>query len=607
MAIRVSSLRAERTRYAPMQNDGDDDFHSELSRVLASVTFSKAASQRDLLRWLVDHAVGRDSRAFTQYAIGTSALGYPPSFDPATDSKVRIAIGRLRERLDEYYASEGPLNRFRISIKRDQYEPTLDENDDLHASRPSPATTHLSPGKLAVLVLPFLPIGFHDKTGFAGQLTLNLMRALAASGQARVVPWTTAQWVVARTGDKREYHRATGADVILEGLVQQLSRTAFRVTVQWIDGLTGLFDTFHQAQGSYGDVLALSSDLAGQLSRRLQITYDDRNQLQLKIRHSTDAAAALFYLKARESALSYTPHSIGRALSLVDQALRRDPYFAAAYALKAETNLAAGDAGMAPATEHAPAARTAAQHALTLAPELGEASAACGAVELTYDWDFLQAEHTLDVACRDPLADGAPHWPPILDLARGHVEHAAIEFEKWARLDPGSGHKAGMACEFWHLARRFDLAIRWGERSIEMSPDNFRAGVLLADSYMEFGRPDDSLRIGQRMVDVAPDVAETNLVMVTLLAKAGRHSDARQAFKSWDHRREGRYEWPLLRTIACAWLGETSLALEAMQQTIEGRHTVCLFARYAPYLAPLHHLPQFNRMLSDAGLPPADD
>jgi len=443
----------------PLNDRDAESFRYELARILASRTFSKAAKQRELLRWLVEYALSSGKPVLSQYAIATGALGYPSTFDPSSGG-ARIAIRRLREKLAEYYANEGRLNRFRIAIEKQQYEPRLvSAANALHATAlETPVIAPPTP-KLAVLVLPFLPIGFRDDGFFCAKLTLGLMRALAASGQARVVPWTTSHWIVQKTGDKREYHRATGADVILEGLVQEISGNRFKVGVHWIDGLTGLFDTFHEVTGGIGDSLALVHDLAIKVSHRLNVTYDERDQIRVAMRESTDPAAAAYYLKARDAALTLTPHGVGKALGLIQQALQRDPYFAAAHALAAEVHLCLGDAGMAPATRHAPIARHEAECALSLAPELGDASGARGAIELVYDWDLRRAEETLLLAMADTLAEHVPHWPPLLDLGRGKNQDAAIAFEAWALQDPGSAGKASIACEFWYLARQFEHAI----------------------------------------------------------------------------------------------------------------------------------------------------
>ena len=585
-----------------MESSCGTDFRHELARVLSSTTFAQAAKQRDLLKWLVEQTLSGQAEAFSQYAIATSALDYSADFDPTSDSRVRTAVRRLRERLTDYYQKEGRLNRFRISIGDGQYTPQLLQAD-LLPSLPAPGPALSSSASLAVLVLPFLPVGFYDDDCFCDGLTLNLMRALAGSGQARVVPWTTAHWLADKTGDKREHYLKTNADVILEGLVQESSKKKWNITVQWVDGPTGLFDHFYQVRGESAAVLSMVDELAGQITNALRVTYDERVRARLTLRHSNDLAALTFYLRARRDAMTFTPPRIRRAFELVAHAVGRDPYFAAAHALQAELHLAVGDSGTAQATPHAKLARESSEQALVIAPELGDALAARGAIELTYDWDLARAEETLTSACSDALADAAPHWPPILDLARGKNEEAAQRFEAWARLDPGCGAKAGVAAEFWYYARRFDLAIRWGYTALELDEQNVRAASIVAGSHMELGNKDESLRLAREYNTYAPELCETNLLLATLLAQAKQHADARQVLDRWNERKANTYEPPILLAVAHAWLGDISQALDAMRRVVDDRQTVCLFARSAPYLAPLHAQPGFADMLNEAGAP----
>jgi len=585
----------------PEQPGTADDFRHELARILASATFAKAAKQRDLLRWLVEHAVSGEINAFSQFAIATGAFGYSPSFDPATDCGVRTATGRLRSKLREYYNTEGRLNRFQIVIEKEQYEPRLVASESLPPASAPPCKAQSA--KLAVLVLPFLPIGFRDDTHLCAGMTSNLMRALAASGQARVVPWTTANWLATKTGDKREYHRLVGADVLLEGLVEEVSASGLRVTVQWIDGLTGINDAFIEVRGDRGDTFELCNDIAVQLAHRLRITYDERNRLQVTTRHSTDQGALAFYLKAREAVLTLTPHGTRRAFHLLERALGRDPYFAAAHSLLAETHLSAGESGMAPFKEHGALAQESADRALALAPELGDALSAQGAVNLLHNWDRYQAEQTLDLACRDTLADGASYWPQILQLSYGHCQEAALNLEEWGRLDPGSGAKASRTCGLWYHARQFELAIQWGLRALELDPENVRTRILLAGSYIEAGKHEQGLRIARSAFEMEPEFSQVQHALVIVLAQAGQRSEARQVLSRWEQRGDAGYQSPIAMAAAYGWVGETSRAIEIMHQAIEDRDGDCVYARTGPYLAPLHSQPQFDRMLTEAGLP----
>jgi TolB-like protein len=578
------------------------DLQNELARVAVSVTFARAIKQRELLTWLVRQAVDGKDDSFSQYSIATGALGYPSQFDATADSTVRTAIKRLRERLTLYYQHEGRLNRFRIQLDEGQYRPRL-VSAEIEPT-PSPVLNSLSnsTSKIAVLVLPFLPIDFRDPNYVCQGLTLNVMRALSASGQARIVPWSTSHWLVSKTGDKREYHRFTAADVILEGLVRSEKGGGFGVSVQWIDGLTGLFDCYVETRGSSADTLNLADHLASQLADRLKVTYDERTRMQVAVRQSSSAPAAALYLKAREASLNLSPYGVERGFKLVNKALKLDPYFAAAHALMSELHLGVAEAGMSPAGVHAPLAREYAQKALSLAPDLGEALAARGGVEFTYDWDLPLAKETMTLACSDLLAEGAMQWPPWIELAGGEAENAALSLERWAQLDPGSSGKAGQACAMWYYARQFDRTIAWGMRALELDPLNLRTGAMVAAAYAGLHRHEESVDFAYRLSVLAPDSPEVNLSMAGLLAQAGRRSDAERIIKHWETQQGSRYISPLPFVIGYAWLGETSLALEALQNMVEDRQCPCLFARQAPYFAPLHGLPEFERVLNNAGI-----
>src|SRR5579862_6985507 len=79
----------------------------ELERVLHSETFRASAVLRRLLQFLVDKAVAGEADQLKEYSIGVDAFGKPESYDPRSDAIVRLQVGRLRQKLGEYYRTEG--------------------------------------------------------------------------------------------------------------------------------------------------------------------------------------------------------------------------------------------------------------------------------------------------------------------------------------------------------------------------------------------------------------------------------------------------------------------------------------------------------------------
>ena len=75
----------------------------ELEHVLSSRAFEKTPTLRKLLIYLWDH---RDEN-ISEYAIATEAVGRRADFEPRFDATVRVLVSRLRQRLKEFYDTEG--------------------------------------------------------------------------------------------------------------------------------------------------------------------------------------------------------------------------------------------------------------------------------------------------------------------------------------------------------------------------------------------------------------------------------------------------------------------------------------------------------------------
>jgi hypothetical protein len=96
---------------------------AELAETVAQTArFRKAPVLQELLLFLVKN---HDSD-LSEYAIGIDALGRKADFDPKIDATVRVQVGRLRQRLKDYYDDEGKFDPVRLVVPRGSYRLTME-------------------------------------------------------------------------------------------------------------------------------------------------------------------------------------------------------------------------------------------------------------------------------------------------------------------------------------------------------------------------------------------------------------------------------------------------------------------------------------------------
>jgi hypothetical protein len=81
---------------------------------------------QQLLRYLVQKTFDSSAEALKEYTIGVEALGRPLDFDPKADPIVRVQIHRLRQKLKEYYDSDGLHDSILIEIPKGRYLPIFE-------------------------------------------------------------------------------------------------------------------------------------------------------------------------------------------------------------------------------------------------------------------------------------------------------------------------------------------------------------------------------------------------------------------------------------------------------------------------------------------------
>jgi len=158
---------------------------AQVDRILRSDTFRNSESLRRLLRYLADKSATGQANQLKEYSIGLDAFGKPPSYDPRQDSIVRLQVGRLRQRLSDYYSSEGKDDPVLIDLPKGHFRLNFESRVPNVEEEPA------SP--LAAPVQPDFDIWRPVAIGLAGLL---LVVSLAAMYFARRTPPAPADALV---------------------------------------------------------------------------------------------------------------------------------------------------------------------------------------------------------------------------------------------------------------------------------------------------------------------------------------------------------------------------------------------------------------------------
>jgi hypothetical protein len=132
---------------------------AQVQRILQSKTFRTSEVHKNLLSYLADKSLAGEADSLKEYTVGLDVFAKPSSYDPRQESTVRMHVGRLRQKLAEYYRTEGvddpvivdlPKGGFRVTFEpRPVHEPV----PPAPAEPPPPVPWYRRPAVLVVLLV----------------------------------------------------------------------------------------------------------------------------------------------------------------------------------------------------------------------------------------------------------------------------------------------------------------------------------------------------------------------------------------------------------------------------------------------------------------------
>src|SRR5438105_2704377 len=328
----------------------------------------------------------------------------------------------------------------------------------------------------SIAVLPFENLS-EDKANayFADGVQDEILTRLSKIADLKVISRTSTQHYKSAPENLSEIARQLGVAHIVEGSVQK-SGDSVRVNVQLIKAANDSHlcaDTFDR---KLTDIFSVESEVAKAIADQLRAKLTGQEEQVIAAKPTDNPEAYDAYLRGLAYSLktSFTPANALGAQKYLKEAVRLDTKFALAWALLSYTD-AVGyrTATLQPTVALREEARQAAETALTLQPNLGEAVHAKGYYHYSCLKDYDAAERYFEQA--RPLLPNSSRIPESLayvERRRGQWDQSESYFNQAERLDPRNVTMLGQHAGSYINRRRFPEATRKVDQILNIIPDD---------------------------------------------------------------------------------------------------------------------------------------
>jgi TolB-like protein/Tfp pilus assembly protein PilF len=362
---------------------------------------------------------------------------------------------------------------------------------------------HASARKIdkSIAVLPFENFSDDKENAFfADGIQDDIITNLSKIGDLKVISRTSVMQYRGKANNVREIGKALGVSAILEGSVRR-SANRIRVNVQLIDATTDEHLWANDYDRDLTDVFAIQSDLAQKIAGELQAKLSPNEKAQMAHRPTENGEAYLAYIQAMNLFIPEEVEKLKQAEQLYQRALDLDPNFALACAHLSHIESWIFHS-FDPSAARRAKARTLAEQALKLQPNLPEAHLALGYCYYYGDLDYDRALSEFKIA-----QSGLPNDADVLlslgaiQRRKGQWAESTANFEKAAAVNPKDPWVLQNLGINYEAVRNYEAADKTFERGIELAPTSFGLRAMKSKLAMEWK---GDLSVGEKALASVP-------------------------------------------------------------------------------------------------------
>ena len=449
---------------------------------------------------------------------------------------------------------------------------------------------------MSLVVLPLENLsGDTEQDYFAAGMTDELTANLAKIRSLRVISRSTAMAYKGTHKPLSEIARDLKVDAVVEGTVLKAGNRV-RITAELVQVSTDHHLWADTYESQIGDVLALQNRVSSAIVDQIRINLSPEDKQRLAKNPSVSPDAYEDYLKGRYYWNRRSGEGFTKAIGYFEDATRRDPQYALAYAGLADCYgiIGATIYGSLPAAEAAPKAKAAAIRALEIDPTLAEAETSLATAKFNYDWDWAGASQGFQRAIQmDPRYATAYQRYSLYSIAMGRFDESLEQIKKARELDPLSISINSSLGWRLYLARQYDRSIAQLRDTLELDPSYEWAHFILGQAYEQ----KREFNLARAELQKAVELSHNSPLMISALAHAdalsGNQEEAQRLLQQLMAQSRKQYVSPFYVAVVYIALGKTEMAMDWMEKAFADHSNGLVFLKVEPELDPLRSNPRF--------------
>jgi TolB-like protein/Tfp pilus assembly protein PilF len=457
----------------------------------------------------------------------------------------------------------------------------------------------------SVAVMPFVNASNDPNSEYLSDgITESLINNLSELPNLAVMTRSSVSRYKGRDFDPQTVARELKVQALVTGRIVQHGDQLI-ISSELVDARTNRNLWGEQYDRKLSDALAVQKEITGAISTKLRERLSGEVKTQIAKGGTSDPEAYQLYLKGIYYWGKRTPETLEKSKDYFNQAIQKDPNYAAAYAGLANYYVAAPDYEPIPESEAAAKAKAAAEKALAIDGSSADAHAALAAANWSL-FNFADAEVEFRRALEvNPNLSNAHHWFGLFLSWENRNEEAISHLRRAVELDPLNLQYSTNLGQILCNARQYDACVDQLNKTLEMDANFAYAHNMLRVAYRDMGKYELSLEQWRKSATLANDHDELAIAEEAskVFAQSGMRASVQREIELKKELSKRRYVDPADIAYDYAILGDKEQTFAWLDKARAEKSGALENIKIVRSMEPLHSDPRYLDLLKQLGLP----